>query len=78
VEASDNIILDPIETLLRIRWLDPSAEALRAIIRPDKGRHYFSLFLDNTDKRAKVRIAAPAAQGLAHRPIMSYTGGSAE
>jgi len=56
VEDNDNVILDPVETLLRVRWLDPSAEALRAIIRPDAGRKQFELFLTDIDKRAKVSL----------------------
>ena len=51
--------LDCTEILLRLSWLAPEVDALRAIIRRDGGHTLFAQFLQERDKRAKVRGARP-------------------
>ena len=48
--------LDTEATLRRLRWLEPSAGALRGILRPATSRALFAEFLTAADKRARVQL----------------------
>ena len=58
--------------LSRLLWLNPEADVLRALLRPQKSRLLFSKFLDDYDKRSKVRTGRAQATLALKLLVMLY------